>query len=69
VRFAAGGPAIILFRRLQQLRVATSPSGRLDAFVLGFGQDPAGEMYVLTSERPGPSGTTGRVFKLVRPSG
>jgi glucose/arabinose dehydrogenase len=55
--------------KLQQLRVATSPSGRLDAFLLGFGQDPAGEMYVLTSKQSGPSGTTGEVFKLVRPSG
>jgi glucose/arabinose dehydrogenase len=54
---------------MQQLRIATSPSGRLDAFLLGFGQDPAGEMYVLTSERPGPSGMTGKVSKLVRPSG
>jgi glucose/arabinose dehydrogenase len=55
--------------KLQQLRIATNPSGRLDAFLLGFGQDPAGEMYVLSSERTGPAGTTGKVFKLVRPSG
>jgi hypothetical protein len=55
--------------QMQQLRIATSPSGRLDAFLLGFGQDPAGELYVLTSERAGPSGTTGEVSKLVRPSG
>jgi hypothetical protein len=35
--------------------------------VLGFGQDLAGEMYVLTTDEPGPSGATGRVYRLVRP--
>ena len=49
--------------------IATSPSGRLDHYLLGFGQDPAGEMYVLTSDEQGPRGTTGRVYRLVRPSG
>lgn len=33
--------------------------------VLAFGQDDAGELYVLTSERIGPGGETGAVFKLV----
>jgi glucose/arabinose dehydrogenase len=55
--------------QLQQLTVATSPSRRLGHFLLGFGQDRAGEMYVLTSDRAGPEGTTGRVYRLVRPSG
>jgi glucose/arabinose dehydrogenase len=55
--------------QLQQLRIATSPTGRLDHYLLGFGQDPAGEMYVLTTDQMGPDGTTGKVFKLVRPSG
>jgi hypothetical protein len=26
-------------------------------------------MYVLTTDQTGPTGTTGQVFKLVRPSG
>jgi glucose/arabinose dehydrogenase len=54
---------------MQELRVATSPTGRLNARVLGFGQDPAGELYVLTTNNTGPTGATGRVLKLVRPSG
>jgi glucose/arabinose dehydrogenase len=54
---------------MQQLRVATSPTGRVGSYVLGFGQDPAGEVYVLTTDQTGPSGTTGQVLKLVRPSG
>jgi glucose/arabinose dehydrogenase len=55
--------------KMQQLRIATSPTGRLDHYLLGFGQDPAGEIYVLTTDQTGPIGTTGQVFKLVRPSG
>jgi glucose/arabinose dehydrogenase len=55
--------------QIQELRVATNPSGRLEHFVLGFGQDSSGELYVLGSQMSGPSGNTGKVFKLVRPSG
>lgn len=38
---------------------------QLDEFVLAFGQDDAGEIYVLTTEMPGPSGTTGKVYRVV----
>jgi glucose/arabinose dehydrogenase len=55
--------------KMQQLRVATSPSGRLGHYLLGFGQDPSGEMYALTTDQTGPSGSTGKVYRLVRPSG
>ena len=55
--------------KLQQLQVAGRPERRLGHFVIGFGQDLAGEMYVLTSDQAGPTGTTGRVYRLVRPSG
>lgn len=34
-------------------------------FVLGFGQDGEGEVYVLTTERTGPYGGTGKVYKIV----
>jgi glucose/arabinose dehydrogenase len=54
---------------MQELRVANRPSGRIDHYVLGFGQDMSGEVYVLVSESTGPTGNTGKVFKLVRPSG
>jgi glucose/arabinose dehydrogenase len=39
---------------------------RLDIFVLGFGQDSAGELYVLGNATGIPSGTTGVVRKIVR---
>jgi glucose/arabinose dehydrogenase len=55
--------------QMLELRVATSPTGRLNARLLGFGEDAAGELYALTTNNTGPTGTTGRVLKLVRPSG
>jgi glucose/arabinose dehydrogenase len=54
---------------MQELRVANRPSGRIDHYVLGFGQDSSGEVYVLVTSQTGPTGTTGKVFKLIRPSG
>lgn len=43
--------------------------GRLGEYVLGFGQDAAGEVYVLTSETAGPTGTSGSVYRLTLPPG
>ena len=40
----------------------------LGAYVKGFGQDRAGEVYVMATQAAGPSGTTGRVLRI-RPSG
>lgn len=53
--------------QFQQLRIAGAPEGRLGEFVVGFGQDSAGEVYVLTSDTPGPTGQNGKVYKLVQP--
>lgn len=47
-----------------ELRFGTDDR-RLNAYVLGFGQDQDGEVYVLTSDTGTPSGATGRVWKLV----
>ena len=52
---------------IQELRVHGRPGGRLGEFILGFGRDIRGEVYVLTSESIGPSGSTGKVYRLVRP--
>ncbi len=45
---------------------ATGPAGRLGAYVKALGQDPDGEIYVLTCTELGPTGTTGKVFRLER---
>ncbi len=34
-------------------------------YILGFGQDNEGEVYVLTTNNTGPTGNTGKVFKLI----
>lgn len=39
------------------------------AFILSFGQDANNELYLLTSNTLGPSGTTGKVWKIVPASG
>jgi hypothetical protein len=38
----------------------------LGYYLKGFGQDRSGEMYVTVSSVQGLTGTTGKVFKLVR---
>jgi len=37
----------------------------LGTFLKSFGQDQAGEVYLLTSDQEGPQGVTGKVYKLV----
>ncbi|MEC9374161.1 MAG: hypothetical protein VYC34_09970, partial [Planctomycetota bacterium] len=39
----------------------------LGSFLLGFGQDESGELYALTSQSLAPTGTTGRVLRIVNP--
>ncbi|HKO80302.1 MAG TPA: PQQ-dependent sugar dehydrogenase [Chitinophagaceae bacterium] len=41
----------------------------LGHYLKGFGQDSEGEIYVTVSKLLGPSGTTGKVYKLVRAKG
>lgn len=55
------GPGLWPF---QQLSLESFPD-HLGQFVKGFGQDLNGEMYVATSTVLGPSGTTGKVYKIV----
>lgn len=43
-----------------------SHANDLGYFLKGFGQDNAGEIYLTVSTNLGPSGTTGKVFKLVK---
>ncbi len=49
----------------EEIRVATNASGRLGEFVRGFGEDSDREVYIMASQMTGPSGTTGKVYKIV----
>ncbi len=50
---------------MRQFEITTSTDGALGGFLLSLGQDREGELYALTTQRPGPGGNTGRVYKLV----
>ncbi len=54
---------------IRELRVASSPNGRLNDYILGFGIDEKGEIYVGGKDVLGPSGTTGKVYRLVPAGG
>jgi glucose/arabinose dehydrogenase len=48
-----------------EILVTSAGSGRIGRFLLGFGEDASGELYVLTSNRLGPAGSGGEVWKIV----
>lgn len=50
---------------MEQLGVRDRSGGRLGEFLLGMGRDSANELYLLTSMNAGPSGGTGKVYKIV----
>jgi len=50
--------------KIRQLQIAGSADGRLHHFIVGFGQDAVGEVYVLVKDTLGPTGQTGKVYKL-----
>lgn len=48
----------------REIRLKNRPDD-IGFFLKGFGQDSAGEIYITVSSLAGPSGTTGKVYKLV----
>ena len=61
VRALVASPASQGMWPFNEPAISTSPDGRLGRFVLGFGQDLDGEVYVLTAGGPG----GGEVFRIV----
>lgn len=55
--------------RMTEPRISNESGGRLQRFVLGFGQDQQGEVYVCSTREFAPVGTTGAIFKIVPSSG
>ena len=49
----------------RSLLVKGASSGRIGRYIFSFGEDQSGELYVLSSANFGPTGTTGRVDKIV----
>ncbi len=52
---------------MQEITVVGRENERLNEYLLGFGQDEDGEIYVMTSETGGPTGT-GTVYRLTAPT-
>ncbi|HSM58506.1 MAG TPA: hypothetical protein VK879_20295, partial [Candidatus Sulfomarinibacteraceae bacterium] len=53
--------------QIHEIQFQNRPDGRLGHFILAFGQDADGEMYILTSDNLGPTGETGRIYQLAPP--
>jgi glucose/arabinose dehydrogenase len=51
---------------MESLDVASHPGGVMKQFVLAFGEDAEGELYVLTNASSALKGTNGKVWKLVK---
>lgn len=49
----------------RELGISGRDDQRLGMFITGIGQDAENELYLLTTENVGPSGSTGKVFKIV----
>ncbi|WP_317064936.1 PQQ-dependent sugar dehydrogenase [Methanoculleus caldifontis] len=47
--------------------VEVAGSRSVGAYVLAFGEDAEHELYILTAEERGPTGKTGRIYRLVPP--
>ncbi|HEY7115879.1 MAG TPA: hypothetical protein VH475_04805, partial [Tepidisphaeraceae bacterium] len=48
---------------IEDVKIANMPN--FNSFVLGFGQDADGELYVTTEETTGPFGGLAKVYKIV----
>ncbi|MFD1186389.1 PQQ-dependent sugar dehydrogenase [Pontibacter rugosus] len=48
----------------RKLHFQGMPGASLGHYLLGFGQDNSGEVYLLTTDKAGPVGNTGKVFQI-----
>ena len=51
--------------KVEEIRVADRPGERINEYIRSLGQDDEGEIYVLTSDVGGPTGDTGKIYKMV----
>ena len=49
----------------RELAITNRENQRMGLFITGFGQDADHELYILTTENAGPSGNTGKIYKIV----
>lgn len=63
--FVASRPSAGDSKKWSMEPIELTTPGKLGAYIVGFGEDGDGELYVLTNGRNSLSGKTGKVFKLV----
>lgn len=51
----------------KELKISNTENGELGMFIKGLGRDGSGELYLLVSEALGPSGNSGKIYKMVSP--
>lgn len=51
--------------KMSELSIADRPQGRLGEMVKSFGVDEKGELLVLASKALGPSGDTGKIYRII----
>ncbi|MCY2685669.1 PQQ-dependent sugar dehydrogenase [Salinimicrobium sp. TH3] len=49
----------------KELKIDQTNSTSIGHYLLSFGQNKEGEMFVLTTDEEGPTGNTGKVFKMI----
>ena len=50
----------------RELNISNNQNGRLGLFIKGVGQDANNELYLLTTEALGPTGNSGKIFKIIK---
>ncbi|MFW6369025.1 MAG: hypothetical protein ACOC0J_00390 [Myxococcota bacterium] len=53
--------------RMNPIEVVGTEGDTVGGYILAFGQDVAGELYVLTAETHGPTGDSGKVMRIRAP--
>lgn len=50
---------------INKINVVRGSKEKIKGFVRGFGEDSDGELYIMASQRAGPTGNTGKVYKII----
>lgn len=51
--------------KLERMNLSTHPEGHIGEYLLAFGEDAEGELYVLTNGGNTPTGRSGKIYRLV----
>lgn len=54
--------------KVSEVHVSNTSEGKVGRYINGFAEDRAGELFLLTSEKAGPAGSTGKVYRMLATS-